>query len=184
MARYWPTPGFKGRTFKLCVFIRWDLNFCVRSSPQRGPRQYFFGFLSRRQNKIKRNEKRSSDSTLHKIHTVQKRGEGGFYQSRKREVSQGVESGMQGGWWRTLSPQNSSPWDRGYSWDKLLPCHAYGFSAQRILGDWVVFFPSVFIVSKLTEQCIWEYILFLLDFFYCRCFSRENVKTLGSLWRY
>ena len=28
---YWPTPGFKGRTFKLYVLIRWDFNFCVRS---------------------------------------------------------------------------------------------------------------------------------------------------------
>ena len=28
MAIYWPTPGFKGRTFKLCVLIRWDFNFC------------------------------------------------------------------------------------------------------------------------------------------------------------
>ena len=36
MAIYWPTPGFKGRTFKLCVFTRWDCNFCVRSSPLRG----------------------------------------------------------------------------------------------------------------------------------------------------
>ena len=36
MATYWPTPGFKGRTFKLCVLTRGDLNFCVRSSPLRG----------------------------------------------------------------------------------------------------------------------------------------------------
>ena len=35
MAIYRPTPGFKGRTFKLCVFIRWDFNFCVHSSPLR-----------------------------------------------------------------------------------------------------------------------------------------------------
>ena len=33
MALYWPTPGFKGRTFKLCVLIRWDFNFCILSSP-------------------------------------------------------------------------------------------------------------------------------------------------------
>ena len=33
MAIYWPTPGFNGRTFKLCVLIRWDFNFCVRRSP-------------------------------------------------------------------------------------------------------------------------------------------------------
>ena len=36
MAIYWPTPGFKGRTFKLCVLTRWDFNFCVHSSPLRG----------------------------------------------------------------------------------------------------------------------------------------------------
>ena len=36
MAIYWPTPGFKGRTFKLCVLTRWDFNFRVRSSPLRG----------------------------------------------------------------------------------------------------------------------------------------------------
>ena len=35
MAIYWPTQGFKGRTFKLYVFTRWDFNFCVRSSPLR-----------------------------------------------------------------------------------------------------------------------------------------------------
>ena len=33
IAMYWPTPGFKGRTFKLCVLARWDFNFCGRSSP-------------------------------------------------------------------------------------------------------------------------------------------------------
>ena len=33
--RSWPTPGFKGRTFKLCVLTRWNFNFCVRSSPLR-----------------------------------------------------------------------------------------------------------------------------------------------------
>ena len=36
MAIYCPTPGFKGRTFKLRVLTRWDFNFCVRSSPLRG----------------------------------------------------------------------------------------------------------------------------------------------------
>ena len=35
MAISWPTPGFKGRTFKLCVINRWDFHFCVRSFPQR-----------------------------------------------------------------------------------------------------------------------------------------------------
>ena len=36
MAIYWPTPGYKGRTCKLCVLNRWDFNFCIRSSPLRG----------------------------------------------------------------------------------------------------------------------------------------------------
>ena len=36
MVIYWPTPGFEGRTFKLCVLTRWDFNFCVRSSSLRG----------------------------------------------------------------------------------------------------------------------------------------------------
>ena len=37
VAIYLPSPGFKlkERTFKLYVFIRWDLNFCVNSSPLR-----------------------------------------------------------------------------------------------------------------------------------------------------
>ena len=35
MAIYWPIPDFKGRTFKLCVLTRWDVNFCVRSSQLR-----------------------------------------------------------------------------------------------------------------------------------------------------
>ena len=41
MAIYWPTPGFKGRTFKLCVLTRWDFNFCVRSSPLRGSKRAY-----------------------------------------------------------------------------------------------------------------------------------------------
>ena len=36
MVLYWPTPGFRGRTFKLCVLTRWDFNFCVRGSPLQG----------------------------------------------------------------------------------------------------------------------------------------------------
>ena len=35
VAVHWPTPGFKGTSFKLCVLNRWDFNFCVRSSPLR-----------------------------------------------------------------------------------------------------------------------------------------------------
>ena len=34
-------PGFKGRTFKLCVLARWDFNLCVRSSPLRGHKSCF-----------------------------------------------------------------------------------------------------------------------------------------------
>ena len=41
MAIYWPTPGYKGRTFKLCVLTRWDFNFCIRSSPLRGNRREY-----------------------------------------------------------------------------------------------------------------------------------------------
>ena len=36
MAIYRPIPGFKGRTFKLCVLTRKDFTFSVCSSPQRG----------------------------------------------------------------------------------------------------------------------------------------------------
>ena len=36
MTTCWFTPGFKRKTFKLCVLTRWDFNFCVRSSPLRG----------------------------------------------------------------------------------------------------------------------------------------------------
>ena len=43
MAIYQPTPGFKGRTFKLCVLTRWDFNLCVHSFPLRGfLREKFF----------------------------------------------------------------------------------------------------------------------------------------------
>ena len=35
MAIYWPTPRSKVRTVKFCVLIRWDFNFCVRSSTLR-----------------------------------------------------------------------------------------------------------------------------------------------------
>ena len=42
MALYWPTPGLKGRTFKLCVLTRWDFNFCARSSPLRETKQGIF----------------------------------------------------------------------------------------------------------------------------------------------
>ena len=35
MSIHWAIPGFKGRTFKLCVLTRWDFNFCVGSSPLR-----------------------------------------------------------------------------------------------------------------------------------------------------
>ena len=40
MAIYWPTPGYKGRTFKLCVLTRWDFNFCIHSSPLRKDKRH------------------------------------------------------------------------------------------------------------------------------------------------
>ena len=46
MAIYWPTPGFKGRTFKLCVLNRWDFNFWVRGSPLRGDKPRAAGLAS------------------------------------------------------------------------------------------------------------------------------------------
>ena len=53
MAIYWPTPGLKGGTFKLCVLTRWDFNFCVRSSPlrvvQSGAMQVTF-FIKKKKN--------------------------------------------------------------------------------------------------------------------------------------
>ena len=52
MALYWPTPGFKGRTFKLCILTRWDFNFSIRSSPVQGHggKKVFQGIkISRRQ---------------------------------------------------------------------------------------------------------------------------------------
>ena len=36
MALYRPTPGLKGKKFKLSVLTKWNFNFCVRSSPLRG----------------------------------------------------------------------------------------------------------------------------------------------------
>ena len=36
LAIFWPGPGFKGRTFQLCVLNRFDFNFCVRGSQLRG----------------------------------------------------------------------------------------------------------------------------------------------------
>ena len=36
MTIYWPAPGFKGRTPKLCVLTRWDFNFCIHSSALKG----------------------------------------------------------------------------------------------------------------------------------------------------
>ena len=35
MVIYWPTSGFKVRTFKLCLFVKWNFNFYVRSCPLR-----------------------------------------------------------------------------------------------------------------------------------------------------
>ena len=37
MNLYRPTPGFKGRIFELWILLnRWELNFCLRSSPLQG----------------------------------------------------------------------------------------------------------------------------------------------------
>ena len=41
-----PTPGFKGRTFKLCGLNRWDFNFCISSSPLRGKREFQHKFYA------------------------------------------------------------------------------------------------------------------------------------------
>ena len=50
MVIYWPTPGLKGRTFKLCVLTRGDFNFCIHSSPLRGLRKKKLTLLSTFQN--------------------------------------------------------------------------------------------------------------------------------------
>ena len=39
VAIYRPTPGFKGRPFKLSILTRWDFNFCVRRSLLRGRKE-------------------------------------------------------------------------------------------------------------------------------------------------
>ena len=38
MTIYWPTPGFKGRIFKLCFLIRWDLIFLCPQLPTHKPK--------------------------------------------------------------------------------------------------------------------------------------------------
>ena len=55
MAVYWPTPGFKWRTFKLCVLNRWDLNFCVRNFPLRSRKGSNSACLTWQQTKGNRN---------------------------------------------------------------------------------------------------------------------------------
>ena len=50
MAIYSPTPGFKGRTFKLCVLTRWDFNICVLSPPLRRMHR-IHGKISRSENR-------------------------------------------------------------------------------------------------------------------------------------
>ena len=44
MAICWPTQGFKGRMFKLCVLTRWDFNFCIHSSSPWGDNHCFFSW--------------------------------------------------------------------------------------------------------------------------------------------
>ena len=41
---HWPTPGFNGRTFKLCVLNKWDFNFCVHGSPLRDAKKLLVTF--------------------------------------------------------------------------------------------------------------------------------------------
>ena len=72
MAIYWPTPGYKGRTFKLCVLTRWDFNFCIRSSPLWGPgkKKQTFGpvcIIHYRQNKTDCKVRELSQSSFSKI---------------------------------------------------------------------------------------------------------------------
>ena len=72
MAIYWPTPGYKGRTFKLCVLTRWDFNFCIRSSPLRGPgkKKQTFGpvcIIHYQQNKTDCKVRELSQSSFSKI---------------------------------------------------------------------------------------------------------------------
>ena len=45
---------FEGRTFKLCVLIGWDFNFCVRSSLLRGPNRHMILEENFREKKKKR----------------------------------------------------------------------------------------------------------------------------------
>ena len=59
MAIYRPIPGFKGRTFKLCVLTRWSFNFCFRSSPLRIASQE----LLRWNNEFKRGRPSLADDT-------------------------------------------------------------------------------------------------------------------------
>ena len=40
MALYWPTPGFQRRTFVVWVPNRWDLHFCICSSPLQEVHKY------------------------------------------------------------------------------------------------------------------------------------------------
>ena len=61
---YWSTPGFKGRTFKLCVLTRSDFNFCVRSSPMRGHAETLVSF---RQEQIKQRLHKVFESIVQKM---------------------------------------------------------------------------------------------------------------------
>ena len=49
MAIGWPTPDFKGRTFKLFVLTRWDFNSYIRSSPLRSNNKKAFSLKARQQ---------------------------------------------------------------------------------------------------------------------------------------
>ena len=61
LATCWPTPGFKGRTFKLCVLTRRDFNFFVRSSPlrvERGNRNRIIYVVHCLDNKIQKAQRK------------------------------------------------------------------------------------------------------------------------------
>ena len=46
MAIFWPTLGFKRRTFELWVLNRWDFHFCIRSTQLRKQRPTDFPWLA------------------------------------------------------------------------------------------------------------------------------------------
>ena len=100
MAIYWPTPGFKGRTFKLCILTRWDFNFCVRSSP-----------LRERQ----RRRRRSTISALKRRDKVIVRQAGNIRAGSKHRYRAGRITNCAGSVWKCRSAHSE------HSGQKLLP---------------------------------------------------------------